>query len=571
MGYDTDVVIIGAGPVGLTLANLLGLRGIDVLVLEAGHDLIDYPRAVGIDDEAMRVMQGIGLVEKVLPHTVPDQQIRMINGRGKVIGVVDPTTRVFGWPRRNGFVQPLVDRVLLDGLDRFAHVRVRFGVRMTELRQDHDGVTVLCHTASGKEREVRAKWAVAADGGSSGTRKALGISFEGETRKTPGLVIDVANDPIGTPHAVFGGDPRRGWATLSLPHGIRRWEFNVLPGEEELAETDAFVFGLLADHVPDPSALTIIRRRVYTFNARIAGTFRKDRVLLAGDAAHVMPVVAGQGWNSGIRDAVNLGWKLAAVVDGRADASLLDTYDQERRDHVAAMIGLSLNMSRLMTNRSRLASAARDVSAAVISKLPKLRAQVSSQGFKPMPQYERGVVVPSSLPRSKSVPVSADSPLSVGTLFPQPRVRTVDGAEKLLDDATGTDWRVIVWNNDPAALLTPSTTELLPVLGATLVHVVPATQLPWAAAKAAGGVTVVGDPSGELKRWFDARPFSALVVRPDHVVAAECLAQELDATLQKVLSVARAIRPSTAGVPEAPEVSRLRDHAADALEAAPVG
>ncbi|WP_433875205.1 bifunctional 3-(3-hydroxy-phenyl)propionate/3-hydroxycinnamic acid hydroxylase [Sinomonas atrocyanea] len=570
MGYDTDVVIIGAGPVGLTLANLLGLRGIDVVLLEAGHELIDYPRAVGIDDEAMRVMQGIGLVEKVLPHTVPDQQIRMVNGRGKVIGVIDPTTRVFGWPRRNGFVQPLVDRVLLDGLDRFANVRVQFDTRMTELRQDGEGVTVQYSAPGGQERAVRAKWVVAADGGSSGTRKALGISFEGETRKTPGLVIDVANDPIGTPHAVFGGDPKRGWATLSLPHGIRRWEFNVLPGEEDRAETDAFVHEMLAEHVPDPSALNIIRRRVYTFNARIAGTFRKGRVLLAGDAAHVMPVVAGQGWNSGIRDAVNLGWKLAAVVDDRADATLLDTYDQERRDHVAAMIGLSLNMSRLMTNRSRLASAARDLSAAVISKLPKLKAQVSSQGFKPMPQYERGVVVPSSLPRSKSVPVSADSPLSVGTLFPQPRVRTADGAEKLLDDATGTDWRVIVWNNDPAALLRPSTAELLPALGATLVHIVPAAQLPWASAQAAAGVTVVGDPAGEVKRWFDGRPFSALVVRPDHVIAAECLAQELDETLQKVLTAARVIRPAAAELGLAADAARLAELATDP-EAAPVG
>lgn len=571
MGYDTDVVIIGAGPVGLTLANLLGLRGIDVVLLEAGRELIDYPRAVGIDDEAMRVMQGIGLVEKVLPHTVPDQQIRMVNGRGKVIGVIDPTTRVFGWPRRNGFVQPLVDRVLLDGLDRFPNIRVRFEARMTELRQDGEGVTVQCRAPGGEEHAVRAKWVVAADGGSSGTRKALGITFEGETRKTPGLVIDVANDPIGTPHAVFGGDPKRGWATLSLPHGIRRWEFNVLPGEEDRAETDAFVHEMLAEHVSDPSSLDIIRRRVYTFNARIAGTFRKGRVLLAGDAAHVMPVVAGQGWNSGIRDAVNLGWKLAAVVDGRAETTLLDTYDQERRDHVAAMIGLSLNMSRLMTNRSRLASAARDLSAAVISKLPKLKAKVSSQGFKPMPQYERGVVVPSSLPHSKSVPVTADSPLSVGTLFPQPVVRTADGAEKLLDDATGTDWRVIVWNNDPAALISCSTAELLPVLGATLVHVVPAAQLPWATSHAAPGVTVVGDPAGEVKRWFDVRPFSALVVRPDHVIAAECLAQELDETLQKVLAAARVIRPAAADLARGPEAASLAGLTTDAPEAAAVG
>lgn len=543
MSHDPDVIIIGAGPVGLTLANLLGLRQVEVTLIEARTELIDYPRAVGIDDEAMRVMQAIGLVDRVLPHTVPDQKIRLINGDGKVIGEINPTTREFGWPRRNGFVQPLVDRVLLEGLQRFGHVDVRFGAEAVDITQTADRATVTYQTADGSRRSISAKYVVAAEGGSSFTRKQLDISFDGETRKARGLVIDVANDPLGTPHAVFGGDPTRAYATLSLPHGIRRWEFTMHPDEpDELADDDAFVFGLLSGHVPAPESLQIIRRRIYAHHARIAGRFRVGRILLAGDAAHVMPVVAGQGWNSGIRDAMNLGWKLAAIVQGRADDSLIETYEEERRGHVAAMVGLSLNMAKLMTNDSRIASSLRDVTAAVIDRFPRLKAKVSGQGFKPMPRYDTGVVVPTPIPQFKSIPVRDDVPRSTGTLFPQPRVVGIDGAQGLLDDIAGNDWRVFVWNNDPTKFISASTAELLPRLGASLVQIVPAVQLPWAAAEAGDGVQVIGDPAGVFQAWFDARPFSVIIVRPDHVVAAECLAQDLEATLQKVFVAARVAR-----------------------------
>ena len=538
MSDRKDVLIIGAGPVGLTLANLLGQFGVSTLVLEGRDELIDYPRAVGIDDEALRTMQTIGLVDHVLPHTVPDQKIRIVNGDRKVLAEINPTTREFGWPRRNGFVQPLVDRVLLEGLDRYPHVDVRFGARVTSFTSDPDAVTATVSTGSGEE-QVSGRYVVGCDGGRSLTRQHLGLAFDGETRSTRGLVIDVANDPIGTPHAVFGGDPRRGYATLSLPHGIRRWEFTLFEGESEaLAEDDSFVHSLLASHVPDPAGLDIIRRRVYAHHARVAEKFRVGRFLLAGDSAHVMPVVAGQGWNSGIRDALNLAWKLAAVVQGKASETLLDSYEDERRAHVQAMVALSLNMANLVTDHNRLRTAVRDMAAAVVDRLPKARARVAAQGFKPMPKYDHGVVVPSQQPCWKTLPDRAGSPTSVGTLFPQPMVRDEEGRSVLLDDATGQGWRVILWNNDPMAFVSQAAAETVARLGGSFVHAVPASQLLWAKAAASPGARVVGDDSGVLKTWFDARPFSAIVVRPDHVVAGECLPQELDDVLKKVFRAA---------------------------------
>ncbi|MCA1983083.1 bifunctional 3-(3-hydroxy-phenyl)propionate/3-hydroxycinnamic acid hydroxylase MhpA [Nocardioides nematodiphilus] len=534
-GRDADVLIVGAGPVGLTLANLLGQRGVRTLVLEALGELIDYPRAVGIDDEALRVMQTLGLVEEVLEHTIPDQKIYMINGERTILSEVNPTTREFGWPRRNGFVQPLVDQVLLGGLDRFPHVEVRFATEVLDATQDADGVQVTLRTDGGGEQVLSAGYLVGADGGSSSTRKRLGLTFEGETRESKGLVIDVRNDPIGTPHAVFGGDPKRGYASISLPHGLRRWEFTLFPHEpESLAEDDAFIYDLLAEHVPDPKRLDIIRRRVYTHHARIAERFRVGRILLAGDAAHVMPVVGGQGWNSGIRDAVNLGWKLAAVVQGLAGDDLLDTYESERLVHVQQMVAISVGMANEMTDHDAERTRLRDLAAA--QRTPEEQAAVRNQAFKPQPKYDIGAVVHTPAATFKTLP-DREVPRVAGTIYPQPTVRTTDGVDRLLDDATGQGWRVLVWNNDPTALLGAEAIAAVERLGGALVQIVPSTQLHWAATNAAPGVVVVGD-LGTLQAWFDARPTSVVVVRPDHVVAAECLAQELEATLGAVFRAA---------------------------------
>lgn len=535
MNVQTEILIIGAGPTGLTLANLLGMQGIKTTLVEARDALIDYPRAVGIDDESLRAMQTIGLVDKVLVHTVPDQQVRIVNGKGKIIAGINPTTREFGWPRRNGFVQPLVDRVLLEGLDRFESVEVYFGTEAVDLVQNAEAVTVTVRR-DGTDSTITAKYVVGCEGGRSFTRQKLGIAFNGNTRQQRGLVIDVADDPLGTPHAVFGGDPARGYATLSLPHGIRRWEFMLLDDEnDELINSNEFLHSLLKDHVADPGSLNIIRRRVYDHHARIADRFQMGRVLLAGDAAHVMPVVAGQGWNSCIRDAMNLGWKLPAIVRGLADERLLDTYTEERRDHVKAMVELSVGMSKVVTNRSRATSAFRDLSAAVIDRFPKLKAYISNQGFKPMPKYDRGVVLPDSWKESKSVPVEEGVLPGAGKLFPQPRVSVSGANNVLLDDATPLGWRVYVWNNDPARFLRVDSQRRLAALGGTLVQLVPSTQSSWAQEHASEQVQVVSDTSGALKTWFHARPISAVIVRPDHVIAAECLAQDLDATLCQVL------------------------------------
>jgi 3-(3-hydroxy-phenyl)propionate hydroxylase len=525
-----DVLVVGAGPVGLTLANILGLQGVRTLVVEERDTLIDYPRGVGLDDEALRTFQSIGLVDRVLPHTVPNQILRFVDAKHRLLAEMAPPDARFGWPKRNGFVQPLVDAELLRGLDRFEHVEVWWNRPMTSCVQAADAVIVELG-GDGDRSRVRARYVVGCDGGRSTTRRMMGVSFDGTTSSTRWLVVDIANDPLGHPNSEVGADPERPYASISIAHGIRRFEFMIHADEsDEQAEDPAFLTRMLARMVPHPDRVDVIRRRVYTHHSRIAGAFRSGRLLLAGDAAHLMPVWQGQGYNSGIRDAANLGWKLAAVVTGRADDGLLDTYDMERRKHARAMIDLSTMVGRVISPTNRRVATARDLIVRSASIVPSLKRYVLEMRFKPMPRYEHGAVV-------HSQPHRTESP--VGTLFIQPRVDTRTQRDVLLDDVLGHWFAVLCWNNNPRKILGHEAFASWKALGARFVALRPSTQLHWTGDDDPD-VVVVGDRGGSLKSWFDAHQESVLFLRPDRCIAGACIAQlapELSASLLDALTL----------------------------------
>jgi 3-(3-hydroxy-phenyl)propionate hydroxylase len=519
-----DVVVVGAGPVGLMTANLLGLRGVRTLVVEQREELIEFPRGVGMDDETLRTFQCAGLVDQVLLHTVPNQPLVFLDKSNRVLAEMAPSAGEFGWPRRNGFVQPLADRVLLEGLSRFAHVLVAWGTQVEDITQDDSLVTLTCGNADGV-RSIQTSYVVGCDGGSSSVRSGLGISFPGESSPADWLVVDLRNDPVGRPGAFVGADPRRPYVSIGIPHGIRRFEFMVMPGEtREVVEQPEFIHGLMRGLVARPESVEIIRQRVYTHHSRMAERFSERRVYLAGDAAHIMPVWQGQGYNSGIRDAGNLAWKLADVVCGRSDPLLLDTYELERRDHAAAMTDLSTLVGRVISVTSTPIAAARDLLLRTAGLVPWVKRYFVEMRFKPRPAFTKGAFVITDASGERS---------TVGTMFMQPRVSTRDCDDVLLDDVLGYRFAVLAWNNDPLKILSKEALLLAERLGAVLVEARPQRQLRLADHEH-DAVAVIGDRDGALQAWFQRHPESVVVLRPDRIVAGASSAQESSDMLASV-------------------------------------
>jgi len=544
-----DVALVGAGPVGLLLANILGFAGLRVLVLESGAQLIDYPRGVGMDDECLRAFQSVGLADSISPHTTPHHAMRFVNGKGRVFASIEPKTDEFGWPRRNAFVQPLIDRILADALKRFSTVDLRFRCSAVGFNEDDAGVTLDVEVADGVRKRIRAAFLVGCDGGRSSIRKFLNIPFEGSTDPNRWIVVDIADDPLGIPNAYLHADPVRPYASIALPHGIRRFEFMLFPGEGEDGEVPRDVLdSMLLRVVPTPSSINLIRARIYTHNGRLARHFRKGRAILAGDAAHIMPVWQGQGYNSGVRDAFNLGWKLSLVARGICSADLLDTYEAERRGHARAMIALSETAGKILAMRNPVAVAARDAFTYLANFLPAVKRYFLEMRFKPMPRYREGALYYGPRGFTKESPV--------GRMFIQPRIAKADGWTGRLDGALGRGFALLSWGVDPTVWISAEAVTILRALDTALFCVVPMTQMQHEVPRYSG-VTVLGDADGRLKQWFGEFPGSVVILRPDRFVALNCGPQQVDAQVaalaerMKIISAndTGAIQPAFAPVP----------------------
>jgi 3-(3-hydroxy-phenyl)propionate hydroxylase len=364
-------------------------------------------------------------------------------------------------------------------------------------------------------------------------RTALGLPFDGRSESTRWLVIDLANDPIGTPNVSFKLDDEFPYVELALPHGVRRFEFMVPPGADESEfESDARVHALLARVLPADVRPEIIRRRVYMHHARIAPTFRKGHVLLAGDAAHLMPVWQGQGFNTGIRDATNLGWKLALSVRGTAGPGLLDTYTQERHAHAGAMIDLSVLVGKIFVPATPTLRAVRNLAGPLLSRIGPVRRYIAEMRFKPMPFFSDGGVVHPGAPDPKG---------AVGKVFVQPRVADAAGRVQRLDDAIGLRFALIAWSARFDAWVDDESARLLAALDARRIVVRPSCQA--LDREPPSGGLVLADVDGAFKRWFDSAPGSIVVLRPDRIVAAVCTPWQLDRTL-RVLAQRLSVGPN---------------------------
>jgi len=533
------VVIVGAGPNGATLANLLGTYGIDTLLIERSEQILPYPRAVGMDDEALRVFQTAGLADAIAANLIQNVSMRMFDAGGACFADIRPATREFGWWRRNIFMQQLAEGTLREGLARFPHVELRLGQEVVGAQQDGEGVTLSVRRTDGGVYTVRAGYCVAADGGRSPVRELLGIALEGKTLPRKWVVVDVRNAPVDAPYTALNCDPRRPNVCIYLPYNYRRWEFMLFEHEDpEAMSSPESLRRLIAPYVRDAAAIEIVSARTYTHHSRVAQRFVDGRIALIGDAAHLSQPWIGQGLNIGLRDAGNLGWKLAGLVRGQLAPSVLQSYDSERRGHARAMIDLADTFGALLMPTSRSKAWLRDRFFQAVRFLPGVRNYVLQMRFKPMPVYHDGVVLP------------AAGRTMVGRMFIQPDVEDAAGRRGKLDDAVGPWFAVLGWQVDPQTVLGTSERAFWHRLGARFIHVSRSRSGQGAGARVLSpcGTVCVEDVDNQLAGWFEAHPGEIVVLRPDRYIAAHT-------TPQGLAQVTRDFRRFAAPTKESPCIS----------------
>lgn len=458
MSFDCDVLIVGGGPTGVTLALLLAKAGVPAIVAEKEAEVYPLPRAAHLDHEAMRILQAAGVADAVARTSRTTGRYDFLTVKGEVLLRFEGSDRFGpgGWPGANMIHQPSVEAALRAELAKLAPGTLRTGWELTEFGDDGAGVTAQLATPQGGQT-VRARYLVGADGARSPVREACGIAFDDLGFEEPWLVVDtIVLDQSRLPSANLQiCDPARPTTCVLMGQGRHRWEFMLMPGEcaEDLS-SDARVAQLL-EPWDVKGAVTLERRAVYTFKARIAAEWRKGRVLLAGDAAHQTPPFAGQGMCSGLRDAMNLAWKLAAVIGGAPD-NLLDTYQTERGPNLRATIDMAVMMGRTVCITDPAAAAARDE-----AMLAARAAGQSPDGALAYPPIAAGAIL-------------AGTP-EAGSYFPQP---VVDGQR--LDDLLGAG--------------------------------------PWLLTRSDSGRADLAPFAAVLDDWFAATGAEAVLVRPDRFV-----------------------------------------------------
>lgn len=359
-----DVIVVGCGPSGAVLANLLARKGRRVTVLERHREVFALPRATSFDGETARLLAaaGVGPGLPRISEPATGYQWRGVDGQ-VLLDIAFSDSGRYGWPDANTMHQPSLEELLGAALVTEPTVDVRRGLSVVGISQTATGVTAVAEDESGATHTFEAGWLVGCDGANSVVRELAGVAETDLGFSYEWLLCDVRlHEPRDfVPTNVQLCDPVRPTTLVGSGPGRRRWEFMRLPGESsaELGREET-AWRLLAPHGVTPETATLLRSGTYRSQARWSDQWRVGRVFLAGDAAHLMPPFAGQGMCSGIRDVSNLAWKLDLVLAGRADERLLDTYTVERRSHTKAAILASVKLGRVICVTDPSGAADRD-------------------------------------------------------------------------------------------------------------------------------------------------------------------------------------------------------------------
>ena len=478
-----SVAIVGAGPTGITAATLLAQYGVDCLVLDRWPGVYPQPRAVHLDDEIYRVIARLGIADEFAAISRPTLGLRLLDNRFKVLAEFnrDSSRSVHGFPQANMFDQPEFEALLRANLKRYTGAELRGNAEVTEITRHGGHVRVAFTDRSDNQVHlVEADYLLGCDGANSLVRTQIGSAMRDLNFEQRWLVVDVATDAdLHQWEGVYQVcDPARAGTYMRIGQARYRWEFQLLAGEsaDDFGTLPA-LRPLIAPWTADvaDSELTLLRVTEYTFRAQIADRWRRGNIFILGDAAHLTPPFIGQGMGAGLRDAMNLAWKIAGVLNGTLAADVLDSYEQERKPHTRQLIRLALNIGRSMTGGGHLGNLVRRLLLPRLWLLPGLRDKVVDSTTPAL--HSSALVHKSRRPRQLA-----------GTLCPNP---ALPGGQRL-DDVVGAGF----------AFITTS-----PLGGADE-----------ALLRRRGVAVLVAERDTELGKWLREGQATAAIVRPDRTV-----------------------------------------------------
>lgn len=505
--FDYDVLVVGYGPSGVTAANFLGQYGISTGVVERAKDVYSRARAVTMDDYTLRMLQQADLDRALIKDMDTRSVLRWKTYSGKEFLRVTPSDTGFGQPPSSQIYQPAVERTLRAGVDRYAGVvEIHFGHEVISVTQDDSGVTATVKNLdSGEERTLRAKYLLACDGGSSKTRESLGMKLVGKSKSTVWVIVDAKVKKWWPERDLltFWSDPDRPVVDIPLSLNHHRWELPLRDHEkkEDFASREA-LWKLLEPFGVTDENVEILQHAFYTHNVLMAEKWRNNRVFLVGDAGHMMPPWAGQGMQSGIRDAHNIAWKLREVLYGRMKETVLDEYQAEREPHVREMTQLAEMMGFFIEESDPKKVALRNNGLPILQKLPKIGPIIKEFRFKPAPMVKAGLLA--AKPASKS---------AVGRMIPQPEVSLPSGERLRLDDALGDGFAVVGFDVDPRSRMTAAQISGWEALGARFLTVCSPRTAPLTDAD-------LMDYDDAASAWARKYRASVVILRPDRFVFA---------------------------------------------------